>query len=272
MMAKIKTKEQGTGMMNKEKGINKRYKISSREMILMEEEKRKREDEKRKKEEEKKERTKLPEDFFQRKPKKSILKGGNNTQQQQVDNDVIRAQKMFMEKKREQQQQQQQQQQQLQQQPVKRPASERENVSSSKKAKLEEPDKEADPDDPEGGSIPEGFFDDPVKDAKARNIEYKDPAEEEWERFRKEINQELDTAHDIVVEEQQEATAGRQLEEIDEQMRAWSRVSEMEKKKDVLNEVVNKKMEDKDGDEEGEGGESEQEEDLEDMMDWRKKC
>ena len=57
----------------------------------------------------------------------------------------------------------------------------------------------------------------------ARKIEYKDPAEEEWALFQKEIVQELDTAQEIVTEDRQEATTGRQLEEIDDQMRAWSR-------------------------------------------------
>ncbi len=59
--------------------------------------------------------------------------------------------------------------------------------------------------------------------SQARNIEYKDPADEEWARFQKEITQELDTAQEIVTEDQEEATTGRQLEEIEEQMRAWNR-------------------------------------------------
>ena len=75
----------------------------------------------------------------------------------------------------------------------------------------------------------------------ARNIEYKDPAEEEWDRFQKEISHELDTAHEIVAEEQEEATVGRQLEEIDEQMQAWSRVSDMEKRLVTLGEEVQEK-------------------------------
>ncbi|RMX50722.1 hypothetical protein pdam_00013204 [Pocillopora damicornis] len=35
--------------------------------------------------------------------------------------------------------------------------------------------------------IPEGFFDDPKLDAKVRKVEYKDQAEEQWEKFQKEM-------------------------------------------------------------------------------------
>ncbi len=41
-------------------------------------------------------------------------------------------------------------------------------------------------------SLPEGFFDDPKLDAKARKVEYKDPMAEEWEKFQKSIQKEND--------------------------------------------------------------------------------
>ena len=47
--------------------------------------------------------------------------------------------------------------------------------------------------DPKKG-LPEGFFDDPKKDAKARHVEYKDPMTEEWERFQKSIQKEDDVS------------------------------------------------------------------------------
>lgn len=72
-------------------------------------------------------------------------------------------------------------------------------------------------------ALPEGFFDDPVKDAKARNLEYRDPVEEEWDRFQKEIKVAADTSNAIMEEDQVEATTERQIGEIDEQMRNWSR-------------------------------------------------
>lgn len=57
----------------------------------------------------------------------------------------------------------------------------------------------------------------------ARNVEYRDPIEEEWERFQKEIKEETSKAQEIIAEDQEEATTERQIDEIDEQMRNWSR-------------------------------------------------
>lgn len=71
--------------------------------------------------------------------------------------------------------------------------------------------------------LPEGFFDDPVKDAKAHNKEYKDPNDEEWERFQKEIKEATSKSMAIINEEVEEATVERQIDEIDEQIRNWSR-------------------------------------------------
>lgn len=75
-------------------------------------------------------------------------------------------------------------------------------------------------------ALPEGFFDDPVKDAKARQTEYKDPVEEEWEKFQVEIKEASNFSNAIIAEEQEEAIAERQIDEIDEQMRNWGRYVE----------------------------------------------
>lgn len=72
-------------------------------------------------------------------------------------------------------------------------------------------------------AIPEGFFDDPIKDAKARNLDYKDPVEEEWDKFQQEIKEASSFSNAIIAEDQEEATSERQIDEIDEQMRNWSR-------------------------------------------------
>lgn len=72
-------------------------------------------------------------------------------------------------------------------------------------------------------TIPEGFFDDPIKDAKARHIDYKDPTELEWEKFQQEIKEAANFSNAIIAEEHEEATAERQIDEIHEQMRNWSR-------------------------------------------------
>lgn len=57
----------------------------------------------------------------------------------------------------------------------------------------------------------------------ARNVEYKDPMEEEWEKYQKEIKEEDAQSAQIIADDQEEATTERQMEEIEEQMRHWSR-------------------------------------------------
>lgn len=119
--------------------------------------------------------------------------------------------------------------------------------------------------------IPEGFFDDPVKDAKARGLEYRNPEDQEWETFQREIAAEVRESAELAAEEQLEETTGRQLEEIDEQMRAWSRVREAELRKDIVEEKLLVKKEVVKKEEKEESDEELEEEDLEDFLDWRVK-
>ncbi|XP_026321967.1 zinc finger protein 830 isoform X2 [Hyposmocoma kahamanoa] len=115
--------------------------------------------------------------------------------------------------------------------------------------------------------IPEGFFDDPILDAKARNIEYKDPVEEEWDKFQKEIKEEASASAEIIAGEQEEATAERQIDEIDEQIRNWSRVLELELKKEETKKKT-QEVEQMSIDEDNEsGGEA----DIDEFLDWRAK-
>ncbi|KAK5650060.1 hypothetical protein RI129_001089 [Pyrocoelia pectoralis] len=72
-------------------------------------------------------------------------------------------------------------------------------------------------------AIPEGFFDDPKQDAKVRHIDYKDPIEEEWEKFQRAIRDANNESANIIAEDHEEATNERQLDEIDEQMKNWSK-------------------------------------------------
>ncbi|XP_012260466.2 zinc finger protein 830 [Athalia rosae] len=95
--------------------------------------------------------------------------------------------------------------------------------------------------DPSVAPLPEGFFDDPIMDAKVRNVEYKDPIEEEWEKFQKEIKEEAAQSAQIIADDQEEATTERQLDEIEEQMRHWSRVLELERRKEQVQEQVERK-------------------------------
>ena len=52
---------------------------------------------------------------------------------------------------------------------------------------------------------------------------YQNPEEEEWEAFKKEIAVEVAVSQDIQAEDELEETVERQIEEIDDQMRAWTR-------------------------------------------------
>lgn len=97
------------------------------------------------------------------------------------------------------------------------------NIKRGTEAVADHADEVMDVDQQKNETIPEGFFDDPIKDAKARHLDYKDPTELEWEKFQQEIKEASDFSNAIIAEEQEEATAERQIDEIHEQMRNWSR-------------------------------------------------
>lgn len=115
-------------------------------------------------------------------------------------------------------------------------------------------------------AIPEGFFDDPKQDAKVRHIDYKDPIEEEWEKFQKAIRDANNESANIIAEDHEEATNERQLDEIDEQMKNWSKVLTLERKKSELIATVNNDNVNRDLSEE-----SADEVDFEEYVDWRTK-
>jgi len=95
------------------------------------------------------------------------------------------------------------------------------------------------------------------------------PEDQEWETFQKEIAAEVRESAELAAEEQLEETTGRQLEEIDEQMRAWSRVREAEIRKDVVEEKLQVKKEVKVEKEKEESEGELEDDDLEDFLDWR---
>jgi len=119
--------------------------------------------------------------------------------------------------------------------------------------------------------LPEGFFDDPVMDAKARGIEYKNPDDAEWEAFKKEIAIEVSASVELAAEEQLSETTGRQLEEIDEQMRAWGRVRDIELKKDEVEEKLHSKKVDVDDITNSDSDEEVNEAEMDEFLDWRQK-
>lgn len=113
--------------------------------------------------------------------------------------------------------------------------------------------------------LPEGFFDDPVLDAKVRNVEYKNPIEEEWEKFQKVIKEETAQSAQIIADDQEEATTERQLDEIEEQIRHWSRVMDLVIRKEQV-QATERKQRNVD-DDVSSGDEAE----FDEFLDWRAK-
>ncbi|KAG1714408.1 Zinc finger protein 830 [Nymphon striatum] len=114
--------------------------------------------------------------------------------------------------------------------------------------------------------LPEGFFDDPIVDAKVRHVEYKDAMDEEWEKFQKVISTESTVSQAIMDEDIEESKAEREIDEIDEQMHNWSRVQNLQMKKDkIANSAPPDKMD------ESELSLSADEQEYEEFLDWRSK-
>ncbi|XP_035526004.1 zinc finger protein 830 [Morone saxatilis] len=122
-------------------------------------------------------------------------------------------------------------------------------------------------------ALPEGFFDDPVRDAKVRNVDApKDQMDKEWEEFQKEIRQVNTKSEAIVAEDDEEGRLERQIDEIDEQIECYKRVEVLRDKRDV---VKSKPLRRKDEHMETDAS-HEEEEDEEELLgllsrDWRAK-
>ncbi|XP_077993952.1 zinc finger protein 830-like [Glandiceps talaboti] len=117
-------------------------------------------------------------------------------------------------------------------------------------------------------ALPEGFFDDPVMDAKVRKVEVKDPMTEEWEKFQKSIAEETNVSEAIEAEEDEERQRERQIDEIDEQIYCLQKVEKLRDKK----EEISTKSGEKAGQEDNEGNTSDTEEaEFEEFLDWRSK-
>ncbi|XP_041847889.1 zinc finger protein 830 [Melanotaenia boesemani] len=96
-------------------------------------------------------------------------------------------------------------------------------------------EKSAEKKDNTAEALPEGFFDDPVRDAKVRNVEApKDQMDKEWEEFQKEIRQVNTKSEAIVAEDDEEGRLERQIDEIDEQIECYKRVELLRDKRDVV--------------------------------------
>lgn len=108
----------------------------------------------------------------------------------------------------------------------------------------------------------------------AHHREFKDPNDEEWERFQKEIKDAQTLSTQIINEEQEELTTERQMDEIDEQMRIWSRVLDLEKKREAVVEKVKDQSEpmQEDSRVNSDSDDADQEDiDIDEYLDWRAK-
>lgn len=119
--------------------------------------------------------------------------------------------------------------------------------------------------------LPEGFFDDPKKDAKVRNFEYKDPQEEEWLKFQKEIKEETSVSLEIIAGEVEMSTNDRQIHDIDEQIYHWQRVVNMEQKKELISKNIKEKQSKNVEENENEEDDESESEDFDEFLDWRAK-
>merc|ERR550534_1383109 len=110
--------------------------------------------------------------------------------------------------------------------------------------------------DAAGSSLPEGFFDDPKKDAEARNVEYKDPKESEWESFQKMVQEETKVSEAMQEEDDEESEMLKDLTELNKMKSCLSRVEslkglirkEKSKKLEMLNSKAEEENEDTDDD------------------------
>lgn len=140
--------------------------------------------------------------------------------------------------------------------------------------KAEEQERPAEKKDNTAEALPEGFFDDPVRDAKVRNVDApKDQMDKEWEEFQKEIRQVNTKSDAIVAEDDEEGRLERQIDEIDEQIECYKRVEVLRDKRDV---VKSKSLTRRGDLMDTDPGNEEEEEDEEELLgllsrDWRAK-
>ncbi|KAL6491033.1 hypothetical protein MHYP_G00013780 [Metynnis hypsauchen] len=82
--------------------------------------------------------------------------------------------------------------------------------------------------------LPEGFFDDPVRDARVRNVDTpREQMDREWEEFQKEMRLVNSASDAIVAEDDEEGRIERQIDEIDEQIECFRRVELLRAKQEA---------------------------------------
>ncbi|KPP56373.1 hypothetical protein Z043_126014, partial [Scleropages formosus] len=145
--------------------------------------------------------------------------------------------------------------------------------------KADEPEKSVDRKENTAEALPEGFFDDPVTDAKVRNVDApKDLMDKEWEEFQKEIRHVNNASEAIVAEEDEDGRLERQIDEIDQQMlpvfhsECFRRVELLRDKRDTMKKML-QRQESSHLQEDHGTEEEEKEEELLNLLsrDWRAK-
>ncbi len=102
-----------------------------------------------------------------------------------------------------------------------------------------------------GTTLPEGFFDDPEMDAKARGQSRAQNLEAEFEEFKKIIQSE-DIKSEIIIEQDDDrSNVDRNIEEVDEMINRWNKIEDLHNRREELKklktqEVVEQKMEEDD--------------------------
>lgn len=85
--------------------------------------------------------------------------------------------------------------------------------------------------------LPEGFFDNPKEDAKARNVVYQNPMDVEWQNFVKEIKEVDIQIEETENEETEEKFERNQFMENEQQFRLYTKIVELDKTKSEINEL-----------------------------------
>jgi hypothetical protein len=83
-------------------------------------------------------------------------------------------------------------------------------------------------------ALPEGFFDDPEMDAKARGVDRTKNLEAEYEEFKK-LMQTEEVKSDVIVEKDDTSSyIDRDLLECDELINRWSKIEDLHKKREAI--------------------------------------
>ncbi|XP_016308091.1 zinc finger protein 830 isoform X1 [Sinocyclocheilus anshuiensis] len=122
-------------------------------------------------------------------------------------------------------------------------------------------------------ALPEGFFDDPVRDAKVRQVDTpRDQMDKEWEEFQKEMRQVNSASDAIVAEDDEEGRLERQIDEINEQIECFRRVEVLRTRQEVKSAMERERRQRAEAQPDA-GKEEEDEEELMHVLtqDWRAK-